>query len=251
MNAGDNIYFFLIAIGVLTVIGIVGFMLRKRKNAAIMVSLALVAGYIGYYIYFPTLQEQRHAECYQQLEAYLETTYPDKQLSISPKHYAVGERVGEFQVHDTKTPKMGVVLRVDQGGQVAQVATWTNGDVTMQQDVWQDLAFSYGDAYSLDKELPDITKEDMWIDGELSVFALMINGIPSIAVYQYSNEGYGLVELKEGSRGEFVTAEADGRLFIYIDQHYPKETLTIHLSSGASRTLQVSEKKGQLVVQDI
>lgn len=251
MNAGDNIYFFLIAIGVLTVISIVGFMLRKRKKAAIMVSLVLVACYIGYYAYFPTLQEQRHAERYQQLEAYLETTYPDKQLSISPKHYAAGERVGEFQVYDTKTPKMGVVLRVDQGGQVAQVATWTNGDVPMQQDVWQELVFSYGDVYSLDKEMPDITKEDMWFDGELSVFALMINGIPSIAIYHYSNEGYGLVELKEGNSGEFVTAEVDGRLFIYIDQHYPKEMITIHLASGASRTLQIPEQKGQLIVEDI
>lgn len=251
MNAGDNIYFFLLGIGVLTVIGIIGFMLRKGKKTAITVSLALVVGYISYYTYFPTLQEHRHAERYQQLEAYLETTYPDKQLSISSKHYTAGDPVGEFNVHDTKTPKMGVVLRVDQEGQVAQVATWTNADYPMQQDVWQELAFSYGDAYSLDKEMPDIMKEDMWVDGELSVFALIINGVPSIAIYQYSNEGYGLVELKEGGSGEFVTTEADGRLFIYIDQHYPKETLTIHSLSGTPRTLQISEQKGQLIVEDI
>ncbi len=248
MDSGDSVHFFLIGFGIVIGIIIISFILRKRKKVAITLSLALLAGYVGYYAYFPTMQENTHAERYRLLEAYLSKTYPEKQLAISPKHYEAGDRVGEFNVNDITTPTIGVVLRVDEEGQVSQIATWSNINYPAQQEVWQDLAFSYGGAYSLDKEMADITKEDMWIDGELSVFALTINGVPSIAVYHYSNEGYGLVELTEGNSGEFVTAEADGRLFIYIDKNYQKETITVYSESGQQRILPTPELKGQLLV---
>lgn len=38
------------------------------------------------------------------------------------------------------------------------------------------------------------------MDGELTAFALTIEDMPAIALFNYSKEGYGLLELREGER---------------------------------------------------
>ncbi|WP_431027058.1 hypothetical protein [Lysinibacillus sp. LZ02] len=251
MSPGENIYFSLLGFGVLIVIMIIWLILRKRKKLVIVITIAFVMGYAGYYLYYPTLRVNTHAERYQQLEAYLEKTYPDKQLAISPKHYEPGYIVGEFQVNDSKIPSMGVTLRVDKDGQISQFATWSNtGYPPAQQELWREIAFYYGETYSLDKEIDEITKQDEWIDGELTVFALTINGAPSIAIFNYSHNSYSFLELKEGERGQFVSVELDGYLFIYIDEHYEGKDVTIHSKTGGSYTLNALEQKGQLIVKN-
>lgn len=86
MDSGDSVHFFLIGFGVVIGIIIISFILRKRKKVAITLSMALLAGYVGYYAYFPTMQENTHAERYRLLEAYLsKTKHIRKNSSQSPQ----------------------------------------------------------------------------------------------------------------------------------------------------------------------
>ncbi|MFF5996083.1 hypothetical protein AAGS61_15225 [Lysinibacillus sp. KU-BSD001] len=119
------------------------------------------------------------------------------------------------------------------------------------KELWREIAFHYGENYSLDKEIAKITQKAEWIDGELTAFALTINDAPSIAIFNYSHEGYSFLELKEGERGQFVSVELDDYLFIYIDEHYEGEDVTIHSETGGSYTLNALEQKGQLIVKII
>lgn len=249
MSPRENIYFLLIAIVITAVIICIFFIFRKRRKWTIALTSVLVIGYIGYYIYYPFLKVNTHAERYEQLINYLAKNYPNKQFTIIPKHYEEGYRVGNFTVNDVVSPTMGVTLRVNDKGQVTQGGTWESNDYPTQQELWRELEFSYGETYSLGKKIPKITKQDEWMDGELTVFALTIEDMPAIAVYNYSSGGYGFVELQQGEREGYVSIEIDGYVFIYIDVSYSGETVTIHLKNGEEYSLSADEYKGQLIVE--
>lgn len=248
LNPAENIYFFLLGIGVLFSTIVICFLFRKRKKIAVSISIAFVLGFAGYYMYYPTIKVNTHAERYQQIQAYLEETYPDKQFAISPQHYEPGYTVGDFVINDMKTPSMGVTLRVKKDGHISQIATWSNADYPTQQELWRVIEFHYGETYSLDKEVGEFIKKDHWSDGELTAFALTINDVPSIAVFNYSTGGYSLLQLKEGERGKFVSVELDGYMFIYIDENYEGELITVYTEAGNQYTLNALEQKGKLIV---
>jgi hypothetical protein len=107
----------------------------------------------------------------------------------------------------------------------------------------------YGESYTLDKEKAEIYKQDEWIDGELIASALSIDNMPAIALFNYSSEGYGLLELRQGEREGFVSIEEDGYLFIYIDERYQGEMIMIHLKNGEEYTLNIDQNKGRLIVE--
>ncbi len=216
---------------------------------AIVTSIAIVIGFAGYYMYYPTIKKNTHTERFQQIQVFLEKTYPDKQFAITSQHYESGYIVGDFEISDLNTPLMGVTLRVHKDGHVSQIATWSKLDYPTQQKLWRVIEFYYGETYSLDKEIGEFTRKDHWIDGELTVFALTINDVPSIAIFNYSTAGYSLLELKEGERGKFVSVELDGYLFIYIDENYEGELVTIHTEAGNQYTLNAQEQKGKLIVK--
>lgn len=249
MKPGEMISFMLLGICVVFVILFICFIFRKWKKLSIALTLPLIIGYIGYFIFFPTIQENTHAKRYQQVEAYLSTTYPERHFAISPQHFEPGVYVGEFQVHHLDTPKIGVTLRVKKDGSVSQLSTWSNSDYPTQQELWQVLKSNFLGNYSLDKEIPEIKKVDTWIDGKLTVFALTINAKPSIAIFTYSNAGYGLIEVKEGEQGEVVTAEYENYLFVYMDDYYSEDTATIRSTSGDTYRVNAIEQKGELIVK--
>ena len=250
MRPGELISFMLFGIGILIVILFIFFILRKRKKLAIGLTIPLVIGYVGYYILFPTLQENTHAKRYQQLEDYLSTTYPEKHFVISPQQFEPGVYVGEFQVHQLDTPEIGVTLRVQKDGSVSQLSTWTNSNYPTQQDLWRELQSNFLGNYSLDKEIPEMKKIDTWIDGELTVFALTIDDNPSIAIFTYSNTGYKLIGVTEGKQGEVTTAEYENYLFIYIDDYYAEAIATIHSKSGETYSIDTLEQKGRLIINE-
>ncbi|MEG0473115.1 MAG: hypothetical protein RR588_12350 [Solibacillus sp.] len=229
MNPAENIYFFLLGFGVL---------------------FAIVIGFAVYYMYFPTIKKNTHAERFQQIQVYLEETYPEKQFAITPQQYEPGYTVGDFEINDLNTPLIGVTLRVHKDGDVSQIATWSKEDYPTQQELWRVIEFHYGEMYSLDKEMGKFIHKDHWIEGELTAFALTINDVPSIALFNYSNGGYSLLELKEGERGKFVSVELDGYLFIYIDENYQGELVTIETTAGKQFTLNAPEQKGRLIVEN-
>ena len=249
MSPSEYLYFFLIGVTVFAVILFVWLIFRKRKKWAIALTSVLVMGYAGYYVYFPALKENTHTERYEKLMDYLAENYPDKAYTVLPKHYEEGYTVGKFEVNDSETPMMGVTFRVDEEGQVTQNGSWSKQEYPKQQELWREIEYSYGEPYTLDKEIAEITKQDEWIDGELTAFALTIDHMPAIALFNYSSEGYGLLELRQGERERFVSIEEEGNLFIYIDERYPGEKVTIQLKNGEEYTLNINKNKGRLIVE--
>ncbi|WP_252503995.1 hypothetical protein [Sporosarcina sp. Marseille-Q4943] len=249
MSPGELIYFLLIGVAILPVILVIWLVFRRRKKLAIVLTSVLVIGYAGYYAYYPTLKVNTHEKRYEQLIDYLERDYPNKEFTIVPKKYEEGYTVGQFAVNDRQTPKTGMTLRVNKKGQVTQIGTWSKQEYPKQQDLWQEIEFMYGEPYTLDKEKIEITKQDEWIDGKLTAFALTIDDMPSIALFTYSREGYGLLDLKQGAREEFVFIEEEGYVFIYIDERYQGETVTFQLKNGEVFSLNTNQNKGKLIVE--
>jgi len=215
VRPGELISFMGLGIVVFIVILFIFFILCKRKKLAIALTIPLIISYVSYFIFFPTIQENTHAKRHQQLEDYLSATYPDKHFTISPQHFEQGVNVGDFKVHHLDTPEIGVTLRVKKDGSVSQVSTWTNSDYLTQQELWRVLQTNLLGDYALDKEIPEIKKIDTWIDGELTVFALTVDDQPAIAIFTYSNAGYSLIDVIEGTREQPVTAEYEHYVFTY------------------------------------
>ncbi|WP_342505338.1 hypothetical protein [Sporosarcina sp. FSL K6-2383] len=249
MSPSEIISFLLIGAAVIVAIVVFWFIFRKRIKFAIALTAVLVIGYIGYFIYYPTLKVNTHAKRYEQVMEYLTEKYPDKEYSVSPEHYEKGYSVGEFNVNDVETPTMGVTLRVDRKGQVTQILTWSNLGYPAQQELWRKIEFFYGETYTLDKDIADVTKEDEWINGELTAFALTIDEMPAIAFYNYSKASFSLLGLELGEREGFVVLEEDGYLFIYVDKRYERETITGILENGKEFMLNIDQKKGRLIVE--
>lgn len=252
MSPGEYIYFFVIAFIIFLVISFIWFLFRKRRKLVIILSSVLVIGYIGYYLYFPTIKKNTHAERYEQISDYLDEAYPDQNFNISPEHYEAGFNVGEFNVYDIKSPTMGVRYRVNDTGEVRQVSTWSTNNYPMQEELWEEIAFFYGETYTLGKEIAEINKIDEWIEGELTAFALIIDNNPAIAIFNYADDvSYSLLDLQVGDSKGYVSIERDGNLFVYIDENYQGEKVTILLKNGEEYALNTSENKGRLIVEKL
>ncbi|ANU11950.1 hypothetical protein BBH88_17670 [Planococcus antarcticus DSM 14505] len=246
MSLSETITFFLFGLAVLFVVAVAWIIFKKRKKWAIALTSVLVVGYIGYYAYYPYLKVSIHAEKYEQVSEYLVTTYPDRKFMVIPEQYEEGDTVGYFDVNDEETPDMGVSLHVDKNGQVQQTGNWTTGEFPTQQELWRGLEFGYGESYTLDRDNIEITKQDEWIDGELTVFALTIDGMPAIAVYEYSRAGYGLMDLQVAEDDLFVSTSAEGHTFIYVDERYKEETAAVLVGDGETISVDAAEHKGKL-----
>lgn len=250
MNPGEVIYFSLVAMAGIVVLGVIWLLFRKRKKLAVALTSLLVLSYAGYYIYFPTMKINTHAARYEQMVDYLATQYPQKEYKIYPKSYEVGYGVGRFAVNYVETPMIGVTFDVDKTGKVEQVGTWTKGEYKAQQDLWRKMESIYVEPYTLDVEIPKITKEDEWMAGELTAFALTIDQLPAVALFTYSKESHGLIEWRVEEREKFIVMEESGYLFVYADAQYEGDTVTGNLSTGEEFTVDVKQK-GQLIVEKL
>lgn len=250
MKLSELIDFLLIGFLLLIIIVIAWFILRKRKKWAMAITAVLIAGYTGYYFYLPILKTKIHAAKYEQVIEYLDSNYPDRQFTVRPERYEPGYYVGTFDINYKETPETGVTLHVEDNGDVIQKSYWDAMDYPSQQDLWQTLTLSYHDDYSLDSKNVETIKQDEWIDGELTVFALTIDGNPAIAVFEYSKAGYGMQDLRESQNGDFVSAEAEGRVFVFIDEAYKGETAEVTLQNGETISVDAAEYKGGLFVAE-
>ncbi len=248
MNLGETITFLFIGLAVLLAVGIIWFLFRKQKKWAIGLTSLLVAGYVGYYVYYPYLQVSVHAEKYEQVSEYLETNYPDRRFTIIPEQYEVGDTVGVFNINDKETPDKGVTLHVDDNDKIQQISNWTDGRFPTQEELWRELEFPYGETYTLDKENVEITKQDDWIEGELTVFALTIDNMPAIVIYEYSTAGSGMLDLQVAENDLVIFAETEKHTFIYVDERYEGETAVIVLENGETISVDLAERKGKLFV---
>lgn len=250
MQLKESIDFLLLGLVLLFVIAAAWYIFRKRKKWAMLITAVLITGYMGYYFYLPTLKADTHAAKYEQIMEYLDSNYPNRQFTVRPERYEPGYYVGTFDINDKLTPDFGVTLHVEDDGNVVQTSYWEDGGFPSQQDLWKKLAFSYHEEYSLDSKRVEITKQDEWIVGELTVFALLIDGNPLIAVYEYSQAGYSWNDLQESKNGDFVSAEAGGRVFIFIDEAYTGNTAEVQLQNGETIVVDAAEHGGELFVTD-
>ena len=248
MRPVDLVTLLSIGSAVLFVCVILWFVLKRRRKWAIFLSGILLIAYSGYVFYYPTLQKNTHKERYGQLTEYLSENYPKREFNITPEEYGEEYVVGSFTVHDVDSPTMGVEMAVNRAGDVTETAYWHMLDSLTQQEVWKELEFSYGGAYTLDKEIPEITKLDEWMDGRLTAFALSINDKPAIALFDYSTGGYSQLDLQEGEKAGYVSAEYGGYVFIYMDEQFTADTLTVHSADGSEYTVNAGQK-GRLIVE--
>lgn len=249
MSLVELIYFFAIAFVVIVASIVLWFIFRKRRKLAITLTSLLVLGYIGGFLFYPTLKMNMHTKGYEIVIEFLEKNYPDKKFTVSPQHYEAGYTVGNFHVNDIETPKIGVTLFVGNENQVTQIGTWSNHEYPTQEELWREIEITYGETYTLDKKSIDIIKKDEWIDGEQTAFALTIDDLPAIAIFNYSKAGYVLLELQEGEREGYVIIEKDGYVFIYADERYQGKTVSANLVKSKKFTFNVDQQKGKLIVE--
>ncbi|MFJ7732625.1 hypothetical protein ACIQXF_12090 [Lysinibacillus sp. NPDC097231] len=249
MTPAELIYFSVIAFALLIIILLITFIFRKRKKSVLAIIIVLIIGYISYIAYYPTLKIKTHAERYIQLETYLKQTYPNQQFSITPEHFEDGYTVGQFSVNAMETPQIGVDLRVDKHGKVKQVSTWSNEEYPTQENLWRVLKFHLFEEYTLDKNIPVITKKDFWFNGDgLTVFALKIDDSPAIAVFTYSTGGYSFQHFVEGKPDEVISVETDDFVFAYMDEKYTGKAATITTKSGKQYELNPDNQKMKLTI---
>lgn len=248
MKPSELIYFMALGIVVLLVIAILFFILRKNKKLAMIVAAPFAVLYVGYYLYYPTLQENIHSARFEQLQAYLQATYPEEQFTIYPRELELGVEAGNFMVNNVNTPALGVDYRVKKDGSVVQISTWTNTNFPTEQNLWETVQYNHKGSYTLDDELPVIEKKDSWTEDDLTVFALTINDEPSIAAFHYATGGYSAYPVVEGAAGGIVHATVEQYEFFYIDEHFREQTAKVQLANGEWKELNVAKLKGQLVV---
>ena len=248
LSPSELIYFIVIGVAVVIVTTILWFILRKKRRVAIGLTSMLVLGFIGYVLYFPTLKMNKHSEAYEIVGNYLDKNYPNRVFTVVPEHYEAGYTVGNFDVSDIETPTIGVTLRVDKD-EVKEIGTWSNLEYPTQQELWRIIQSYYESPYSLNKDPAEITKIDEWIDGELTAFALTINDMPAIAIFNYSKVGYGLLEFQEGEPKGYIIIEKEGYVFIYADERYQGKTVPANLVNSNKSTFNVDQQKGRLIVE--
>ncbi len=56
------------------------------------------------------------------------------------------------------------------------------------------------------------------------------------------------MDLQQGEREGYIYIEIVGNVFIYIDESYQEEKVTIHLKNGQEYSLKVNENKDRLIV---
>jgi len=250
MDLAENIYFSLIGVFAAVLILLMLLIFRRTKKIGIVLFAVIIFGYGGYYVYFQTHKESQHENRYEQIDLYLKEQYLDRTFTIRLNHYEKGQVVGEFYVNDIETPEIGVTLYIDKEGIITQTSWWSKDENLTQQEIWRTIKLQHIDAYTLDSEIPTITKEDEWINDEITAFALTINDLPAIALFNYSQTDYGLIAFKESAQEGLITIEEKDYIFIYADEQYPEKTVKFDLENGTEFSLNIEQHKGRLIVEE-
>lgn len=112
--------FFLIGIAIilLVLVIIIFIIFRKRKKVARIIVSLMVIGYFIFFAIYPSIRAYMHAQRYDELEAYLQNTYPTEEFNIESRDYNTVIQFGDFDVSNKKTPNKGVTYRVKQDGEI-------------------------------------------------------------------------------------------------------------------------------------
>lgn len=250
MKPVENIYFILAALVLIFVIVLVFLAFRKRRGPALIIASILVLAYVSFYIYYPYFKKNIHADRYEKLTEYLAVEYPDREFMIVPEKYEEGIFVGHFMVNEESSPELGVELKVDRKGRVHQTSSWSNYDNLSQEEVYRSLVGNYFLNYSLEDEIPEVKKIDQFIDGSLTAFAVTINENPFLAIFNYTEDAYSLEAFKEGEAGNYTSLEHENYIFVYAEESFPEDQVSISLEGGDQLELDLVGKKGSLLIEN-
>lgn len=121
MKPGDLIFLIGIAVIISIAVIIILIILRNRKKIARIIVNIIVSSYIVFFAIYPTIRSNIHAQLYDELEEYLQNTYPTEEFYIESRNYADVIQLGDFDVSKKSTPNRGVTYRVKKDGEIIQL----------------------------------------------------------------------------------------------------------------------------------
>ena len=121
MKPGDLIFLIGIAVIISIAAIIILIILRNRKKIARIIVSIIVSSYIVFFAIYPTIRSNIHAQLYDELEEYLQNTYPTEEFCIESRNYDDVIQLGDFDVSKKSTPNRGVTYRVKKNGEIIQL----------------------------------------------------------------------------------------------------------------------------------
>lgn len=121
MKPGDLIFLIGIAVIISIAVIIILIILRNRKKIARIIVNIIVSSYIVFFAIYPTIRSNIHAQLYDELEEYLQNTYPTEEFYIESRNYADVIQLGDFDVSKKSSPNRGVTYRVKKDGEIIQL----------------------------------------------------------------------------------------------------------------------------------
>lgn len=121
MKPQDSLFLILIAVIILIPVALLFIVFRKRKKIARIIVSIIVSSYIVFVAIYPTILSNLHAKRYDELEEYLQNTYPNEEFIIYSRNYDDAIQLGDYDVSNKSTPKIGVTYRVTKDGEIFQL----------------------------------------------------------------------------------------------------------------------------------
>ncbi|WP_369354990.1 hypothetical protein [Lysinibacillus capsici] len=117
----DSLFLILIAVIISIPVALLFIVFRKRKKIARTIVSIIVSSYIVFVAIYPTILSNLHANRYDKLEEYLQNTYPNEEFIIYSRNYDDAIQLGDYDVSNKSTPKIGVTYRVTKDGEIFQL----------------------------------------------------------------------------------------------------------------------------------
>jgi len=117
----DSLFLILIAVIISIPVALLFIVFRKRKKIARTIVSIIVSSYIVFVAIYPTILSNLHANRYDELEKYLQNTYPNEEFIIYSRNYDDAIQLGDYDVSNKSTPKIGVTYRVTKDGEIFQL----------------------------------------------------------------------------------------------------------------------------------
>ncbi|EFI68895.1 hypothetical protein JIN86_18130 [Lysinibacillus sp. HST-98] len=121
MKPQDSLFLILIAVIISIPVALLFIVFRKRKKIARIIVSIIVSSYIVFVAIYPTILSNLHAKRYDELEEYLQNTYPNEEFIIYSRNYDDAIQLGDYDVSNKSTPKIGVTYRVTKDGEIFQL----------------------------------------------------------------------------------------------------------------------------------
>ena len=117
----DSLFLIGIAVIILIAVALLFIVFRKRKKIARIIVSIIVSSYIVFVAIYPTILSNIHAKRYDELEEYLQNTYPNEEFYIDTRDYDEALQLGNYNVSNKSTPKRGVTYHVTKDGEIIQL----------------------------------------------------------------------------------------------------------------------------------